>query len=124
MMYFFFVVFLRENCVTDKSRWRAESASQSNFPQREEQDIHKYILSNPPHFPFSTVCQRKAFKCCVNGYCAAHHLLPPPPSFPTSLVCSMHAITVLIFKKEQKKGVEEGEKGGLEDWKGDERTER
>lgn len=72
---FFTLAFLREISVADKSLWRAES--QSNFPQPEEQDMHTYC-----HFLFFSVCGRKAFKCGVTGYCAAHHLFTPPLSLP------------------------------------------
>lgn len=51
----FFVVFLqnrkKKKTVTDEVHWRAGSASQSNFPLHEEQDINKNILSSPLHFP-------------------------------------------------------------------------
>lgn len=67
-----------------KSRWRAESALQSDFPQREKQDRHKYILFSPPHFPFFLCVGEKHLKCGVTGYCAAHHPFTLSPSFSAS----------------------------------------
>lgn len=67
-----------------KSCWRAESASQSDFPQCEKQDRHKYILFSPPHFPFFLCVGEKHLKCGVTGYCAARHLFTLSPSFSAS----------------------------------------
>lgn len=51
--FYFSVVFLwkKKKTPADELHSRAELASQSNFPPREEQDMHKN-MSSPPHFPF------------------------------------------------------------------------
>lgn len=61
-------------------------------------------MSSTPHFPFSTVCRRKTFKCGVTGYCAAYHLFTPSSLVPR-LSDDLNAYHYCpSFKKGKKKG--------------------
>lgn len=77
----YFVVFLRENCVTEKITLESRICISIKMFHRAKNGTNINIYCPALTFHFHCVSEKKHFKCGVTGYCAARHL-----STPSSLV--------------------------------------